>query len=111
MNSKKPSTKTTDCLVGRFFHIFGDNREVERQGCVIAKIDPTHYLVQFYDWFVGNPGSMHIFSLDAMTNTSTIINERASGCWQFYESHEHWVEWYTIWGDKKRPHQTDKKAV
>jgi hypothetical protein len=32
-------------LVGRFFHIFGADRSVARQGRVIAQIDPTHYLV------------------------------------------------------------------
>jgi hypothetical protein len=48
-----------------YFHIWGDDGTVSRQGCVIAQIDPTHYLVQFYEWFTGGASTLHIYTSEA----------------------------------------------
>jgi hypothetical protein len=62
-------------LVGRYFHIWDDEgSNIARQGRVIAQIDPTHYLVQFYDWLMGEPSTLHIYTLDAF-----LLNTRANG--------------------------------
>jgi hypothetical protein len=77
-------------LVGRYFHIWGDDGCISRQGRVVAQIDPAHYLVQLYDWIVGEANTMHVYTLDDMTVGKA---DRAPGAWQFYESHEHWRFW------------------
>jgi len=56
-SQKQP--KASKGLVGRYFHIFGDDGNVSRQGRVIDQIDPTHYLVQFYEWAMG-AGTIHV---------------------------------------------------
>jgi hypothetical protein len=79
-------------MIDRYFHIWGDDGHVSRQGRVIAQLDPMHYLVQFYDWVVGAPSTLHVFSVDTMT-LANAKDERAPGAWQFYENHEHWRSW------------------
>jgi hypothetical protein len=79
-------------LVGRFFHIW-DDTSIARQGRVVAQIDQTHYLVQFYEWIAGDSSTLHIFTLDQMT-IKRIDAERAYGSWQFYESEEHMRFWF-----------------
>jgi hypothetical protein len=65
MNRAKPKA-ISEPLVGRYFHIWGDDGTISRQGCVIAQIDPTHYLVQFYEWFTGGASTLHVYTIDSM---------------------------------------------
>jgi hypothetical protein len=92
---KKPTKQQSapQGLVGRFFHIFGDEGDVRYQGKVIAQVDPTRYLVQFYDFIMGEPSTLHVFDIDAIT-AANILNHREPGAWQFYEDDEHWRFWY-----------------
>jgi len=94
--SKAPQRKSVapKGLVGRHFHIFGDDKTVSRQGKVIDQVDPTHYLVQFYDWIVGDAGTMHVYTIDAIANAASDAGERGPGAWQFYEDAAHWNDWY-----------------
>jgi hypothetical protein len=91
----KPALKVTEPigLVGRYFHIWDAEGYISRQGRVIAQIDPTHYLVQFYEWFVGEASTLHIYTLDTMT-TPRPEEDHGLGAWQFYEDAEHWRFWF-----------------
>ena len=93
MNRAKPKA-ISEPLVGRYFHIWGDDGTISRQGCVIAQIDPTHYLVQFYEWFTGGASTLHVYTIDSMTVPKTDRDERAPGAWQFYDDRAHWNFWY-----------------
>jgi hypothetical protein len=94
MNRAKPEAISESPLVGRYFHIWGDDGTVSRQGCVIAQIDPTHYLVQFYEWFTGGASTLHVYTIDNMTIPKADRDERAPGAWQFYEDRAHWNFWF-----------------
>ncbi len=53
--------KTTDPLVGKFFH----SREGERivwQGQFLKRISPDAYLVQLFSWAMGEPSDQLIVS-------------------------------------------------
>src|SRR5262245_39935518 len=82
----KPDALPPFEFVGRYFHVFGDDGSVNWQGRVVGQIDPTHYLVQFYDWMVGEPGPLHIVTIDQMTSKG--CGERCSGAYQFYENRD-----------------------
>lgn len=89
MTSKKPEMNKG--LVGRYFHIFDDDHEVQYQGCVLSQIDDVHYLVQLYEWFNGDPNTIYVVPIDVMMSRTL---DRAGRSWQFYESREDWVGWY-----------------
>lgn len=93
VTAKPPAATEPDGLVGRYFHIFGDDRRVQYQGRVVKQIDPTHYLVQFYEFFAGDPNTLHVVTIDQMS-TSKIISGRGVNTWQFYQDHQHWIDWY-----------------
>jgi hypothetical protein len=86
--TKSAEEKEEQGLVGRFFHILGDEGCVRFHGLVIAQVDPTRYLVQFY-----NEGTLHVFDIDAMC-TANSLRHREPGAWQFYDDEEHWTSWY-----------------
>ncbi len=90
---KVPAEPAPVGLVGRCFHIFGEDNKVSHQGRVVAQIDATHYLVQFFDWMVGDPSTMSVYSIDAISHAS-FGSERGYGAWQFYENHEHFLFWF-----------------
>lgn len=90
-------------LVGRYFHIFDDNCEVQYQGQVLSQIDETHYLIQLYEWFVGNPDTIYVVSIDTMVSKTLSRDARN---WQFYENREHWIGWYE---DHPRRSKTEPK--
>jgi hypothetical protein len=69
-------------LVGRFFHAFDQHGFVQFQGRVVSQIDETHYLVQFYEWIVGEANTIHIRTLAQMLE------------WQFNEDADHWRFWF-----------------
>jgi hypothetical protein len=89
-------------LVGRYFHIWDDEgSNIARQGHIVAQIDPTHYLVQFYDWIEGERSTLHIYTLDAMTMPAP--EQERAGAWQFYENAEHWAHWMKYKAPKPWP--------
>jgi hypothetical protein len=106
-NRSKPATPVANVppLVGRYFHIWGDDGYISRQGRVIAQIDPTNYLVHFF-WLDrdgvpdarphthGVDETLHVCTLDDMTTTNVNQNERAPGAWQFYEDGKDYRVWY-----------------
>lgn len=55
-----------DPLIGRFFHSFSAHGEIQWQGYIEAKINDGHYLVQLFDWMLGDPSTERVVSLDMM---------------------------------------------
>lgn len=84
-------------LVGRHFHTVGETGEVQEQGKVVAQVDPTHYLVEFYEWFAGTPTYEKIYSIEQMTHTAD------GHCFQFYASGEERSEWWEAYGKYRMP--------
>ena len=75
-------------LVGRCFHIFGDDGSVQNQGVVRGDLGEGRYLVQFFEWMLGELSTMEIRHIGDMRGG------REAGCWQFYEDAEHMNFWY-----------------
>lgn len=89
-------------LVGKAFHIFGKDQEISRQGIVVAQADPGFYIVQYFDFIVGNPSTMEVVNINAMTVSPVADNgsypeSRACGAWQFHEDTDHMNSWYEDW--------------
>jgi len=78
-------------LLGKFFHIFKDGKP-NWQGQVTGQIDETHYLCQLYDFIMGDPSTIHIFTIDQMTSSVDVM--RGDLAFQFYMNDEHWRQWY-----------------
>ncbi|GJH22240.1 hypothetical protein CBA19CS22_36880 [Caballeronia novacaledonica] len=88
----------TPGLVGRFFHVM-EGRSVRYQGRVIAQIDATRYLCQLYEFLLGQPNTLHVFSLDDMVWK----DDDKAVSFQFYDDDAHWREWYEI--HQERSHE------
>ncbi len=80
MKSKsKQCAKQT--IVGQFFHSFSfPNGVLEWQGKVIAEQAPSIFLVQLYEWFMGEPNGQFLVPLQQM------VDEK----WKFYLTAEEW---------------------
>jgi hypothetical protein len=77
-------------LVGRCFHVFGDDGRVLYQGIVRGQIDEKRYLIQFFEFFMGQPAAMRIVPIEMIT-TDPFAWQRG---WQFYEDDDHMRFWY-----------------
>jgi hypothetical protein len=97
---RTPAGVTSDGLIGKCFHIFGGDGKVARQGRVVAVVGPSHYLVQYFDWALGEPNTMAVVSVETMAVTAE--HERKPGSWQFYEDADHMNRWYETWGGGER---------
>lgn len=75
-------------LEGRCFHTFDAGGFVQTQGVVRGNLGNGFYLVQYFDWIVGNPGTMEVRSVHDM------MPGRGADCWQFYEDADHMNFWY-----------------
>lgn len=75
-------------LVGRCFHVFREDMKVQYQGVVRGSLGEGLYLIQYYEWLMGEPGTMEI------RHVSEMKPGRKPGCWQFYEDNEHMNFWY-----------------
>ena len=60
-------------LEGKFFHSF-KNGEIEWQGYVVAEQADGYYLVQLFEWVLGEPSTKRVVHIGAM------------GDWKFYSS-------------------------
>lgn len=84
-------------LVGKFFHSFATDdvkkHDLVWQGQVLAKIDRRQYLVQLFEWVLGETSDQVLVELSAMKN------------WKFYDTAEEWRNAYTIYDRtrKNRP--------
>jgi hypothetical protein len=91
MQEKAAKTQPKDLelrsgLIGRAFHTFRETksgrRAVQYQGVVRAKIEDGIYLVQYFEWFVGESSTLELVRIEKMLE------------WQFYEDTEHMNFWY-----------------
>jgi hypothetical protein len=85
----KPQAKDRELksgLIGRAFHTFRETKSGQRgvvyQGIVRARIEDGLYLVQYFEWLVGEPSTLELVRIEDMLN------------WQFYEDTEHMNFWY-----------------
>lgn len=76
------SEKTTNPLIGKWFHSFTENGNLHWQGQVIAKAENGFYIVQTYEWIAGAESTQHIVPIAEMTG------------WLFYSSNEEMKEHY-----------------
>jgi hypothetical protein len=68
-------------MVGRWFHSF-ENDRVKWQGNVLAQVSDENYLVQLYDWLVGQPSIQVIVPFSQMRE------------WWFYSTPEQMIYSY-----------------
>ena len=92
---KPKSNPWASGLVGRCFVHFDEHKAglVQHQGIVRAKITETVYLVQYFDWIVGEPSTLQLLPLDQMTGDAN--RHRGAGDFEFFEDDEHlrfWME-------------------
>lgn len=78
-------------LIGRSFHIFGDDGKVSRQGTVVAYCEEGYYLIQYFEWIMGEPSTMAVVHLKEMMTSPE--QDRQTGSWQFYEDVEQMKYW------------------
>lgn len=75
MNKK---AKVQNGLVGKFFHSY-KNGKISWQGHIIQKLSDTKYLVQLFEWVMGEASDQVIVELDDMKD------------WKFYDDKESWL--------------------
>lgn len=85
-------------LVGRCFHIFGEDGNVQFQGTVRESLGDGNYLVQYFEWFVGEASTMAVVNISRMLEPA---DRRGSGAWQFYEDADHMKHWMECF--RRRP--------
>jgi len=73
----KLNKKIGDSLIGQFFHsISKDTGNIEWQGYVIGNPEPGWYLLQLFEWLMGEPNVCRLVRIEDMKD------------WLFYESAE-----------------------
>jgi hypothetical protein len=82
-------------LVGRCFHIFDADGYVQYQGIVRGDLGDGRYLIQYFEWIMGEAGTMEIRHISEMKPG------HQEGCWQFYEDSEHMSFWYEYRAPKR----------
>ena len=63
-------------ITGCFFHTLNENEKIQFQGMVIGQIETGFYLVQLFDWLMGEPSIRKVVRVEEMT------------VWLLYESSE-----------------------
>jgi hypothetical protein len=53
-------------LVGKYFQSANENNKVEWQGVVIGEPHPGWYLVQLFDWALGEPSEQRLVPIEKM---------------------------------------------
>jgi len=94
-------------LSGRCFVTFGDDRLISHQGLVIAEIADALYLVQYFDWIVGELSTMEIVGVEEMRGSPSLVRNRP-GAWMFFEDDKHLKAWLASYG-KQYLHYVDKQ--
>jgi len=93
-NEKTEPEFVDDGIVGRFFHSFVEGR-VHWQGRVLSQeTEGGIYLVQLFEWFLGEPSDMVLVNLQDMMG------------WKFYDSVEHMNDAY----DRKYREEAERHA-
>lgn len=66
MKKNKQKKSKPDCLVGHYFHSIAGGK-VDWQGVVIGRISEERYLVQLFEWAMGEPSVQRIVSASEMS--------------------------------------------
>jgi hypothetical protein len=66
MKKNKQKKPKSDCLVGRFFHSI-EGGKVRWKGMVIGRVSEQNYLVQLFEWAMGEPSVQRIVSISEMS--------------------------------------------
>jgi hypothetical protein len=67
-----------------FFHTFDTNGRIESQGLIIAEDLFGFYLVQYFEWIMGEPSS------------EELIHKNDTAAWRWYESAEEMRDAYSL---------------
>ena len=54
------------------------------QGRIVAQLGPDSYLAQLYDWVVGSPSTLKVFTIETLADLGHEFD--------FYQHHEEWLE-------------------
>ena len=77
MSAPVRKNKNTD-LFGQYFHKI-ENGKITWQGLVIGKLEQGFYLVQLFEWLMGEPSIQRIVTIEEMRD------------WFFYDSAEQMI--------------------
>jgi hypothetical protein len=94
--SNRPEIFKEPSLVGCFFHQIKDEK-VGWQGVVVGRPEPGLYLVQLFEWLMGEPNVRRLVKVEDMAN------------WLFYEDGEQMVHSYDYGVAKRHRHETRKE--
>ena len=65
VTSKKPD-ESTNVLVGQWFHSLTPDGRIKWQGHIVGMPQPGVYLVQCFEWFMGEPSVRQLVKLEDM---------------------------------------------
>ena len=85
------NTEPVLTLVGCYFHTLDDDGCVQYQGRVRGNIGDGFFLIEYFEWFTGQPSKMELRH----------ISEMKAGRWQFYEDSERMNNWLETWGKRR----------
>lgn len=91
MTNDKPEAKQID-LIGRCFHVFGENRKISRQGIIRGTLGDGYYLIQYFEFLMGEPSTMEVVHIRSMIRPA--LDSQEEGSWQFYEDVDHMKWWF-----------------
>lgn len=69
--------QTQNGLIGKFFHSLDMEGKVEWQGVVISSPEPGWYLLQLFEWAMGEPNLQKLVEIEAMNSWLFYPDEKA----------------------------------
>ena len=73
-------SKVNNGLVGMYCLTFRDGGKVSHQGKIVGMVDSGIYIVQWFEWMMGEPTNLSIVAVESMFE------------WKFYSSQDDWHE-------------------
>ena len=86
-----------DALVGRCFLSLDEDGKARKQGIIKARVDEHRYLIQFFEWLMGEPSTMCVIPVEDLT-TRTTSEERAAFSVILFEDSEH-LQFFMQYGE------------
>lgn len=86
-------------LVNRFAHTYNDDGEIVYQVEIIAELPEGYYLVQYFDFMMGNESSQGIYHVSEMKG------------WKIYGEHQDWLDAYERYSENRRIRERNKKEA
>ena len=83
-----------DALVGKCFLSLNSDGKADRQGIVRAKVCDRNYVIQFFDWIMGEPSTIAVVPIESLMSSSPSDKRKAHSVILFEDS-EHlrfWME-------------------